>query len=358
MRKTPGAAVAGPVHSLPPYTYPCHSTQSRYLYGAFPEVFRFFWGCGPDRLRLFTRSGDSLISPLAVCALGAHVTPCGSGSARRASEARMLERARVRYTSALHSLSPQRLGFRDGGVVLPRPSRRHGAGPGLVAGQPRLLRRERAYPFRVAARRAQHAYLQSRAFLEKAGRDRRRAHVLARRGDAVAAHHHRDALPETRGHVIAQLARADQPDAPVFGYAIRERPALVVHDAMRLPDLREGDAGERVRVADAVHVRPRRVDARVYPELAVRRALAGQDFSVRIDDEKAILVGEPRAAPGRNVERTGPRDPRAHMPIGGRQPETLHDAIRHRHIVAQVLVVTHDLLPLRCPGIVASTLSP
>src|SRR6185437_11908318 len=106
--------------------------------------------------------------------------------------------------------------------------------------------------------------------------------------DAVAAHHHGACRAERGGEQVAQLARADEPHARILGHAAGEDAALVVHDAVRLADLREAYAGARMRVHHAAHVGTRRVDARVDPELAVRLALAFAHASAGVDHQQAI----------------------------------------------------------------------
>ena len=62
---------------------------------------------------------------------------------------------------------------------------------------------------------------------------------------------------ETLRQEVAQFTRADKADAFIFGNAVVQRAALIVHNAMRLPDLREADAPGRVRMNNACDLAPR-----------------------------------------------------------------------------------------------------
>src|SRR5260221_267232 len=120
-------------------------------------------------------------------------------------------------------------------VVLPRAL--DDAGRELVAHAFGLFARERADARGVATGCRKHAQLKLGALFQETRRDRRRAHVGRGRSDAVTAHHDRDAIAEVRRQQIAQLARADEADAIELGDAAPEHAPVIVHDAVRLPDL-------------------------------------------------------------------------------------------------------------------------
>src|SRR5207302_10325505 len=124
-------------------------------------------------------------------------------------------------------------------------------------------------------------------------------------------------------------------DALVLGHARVERPALVVHDAMRLPDLREADAGRRMRVHDAAHVGSGSVDARVDPELAVRRSSARENLAFGIQYQQRARAGEAGAAPRGHEEGIGARDAGTRVPEGVREAETLDDEVGERHVALE-----------------------
>ena len=93
---------------------------------------------------------------------------------------------------------------------------------------------------------------------------------------------------------VAQLAGADQPDAVVFRHAVVKWPALVVHDPMRVSQLREAHASLGMGMDDAADVGTRGVDAGVDPAFAVRRALAREELAIGVQDQQMILVREAR----------------------------------------------------------------
>ena len=109
----------------------------------------------------------------------------------------------------------------------------------------------------------------------------------------MPAHHDCDAPAEALREQVAQLARADEADALEFRDAIRKHAALVVNDAMRLANLGQTYAGRRMRMHHAADVGAGRVGACMNPELAVRRALAREQFSIRVENQQRLLVGEP-----------------------------------------------------------------
>src|SRR5438309_590024 len=141
-----------------------------------------------------------------------------------------------------------------------------------------------------------------------------RATVGERGGDAVTAHHHGDTGAELAGEQVSEFARADEPDAFVLGHARVERPALVVHDAMRLPDLREADAGRRMRMHDAAHIGSGSVDARVDPELAVRRPPARENLAFAVQNQQRARAGEAGAAPRGHEKSVRAGDAGARVP--------------------------------------------
>src|SRR5204863_7525823 len=134
---------------------------------------------------------------------------------------------------------------------------------------------------------------------------------------------------------VAQLARADKADALVLRHARVERPALVVHDAMRLPNLREADAGRRMRVHDSAHIGSGGVDARVDPELAVRRPSARENLAFAVEDQQRARAGEAGAAPRGHEEGVGARDAGTRVPEGVRQAEALDDEVGERHVALE-----------------------
>src|SRR5207237_8104691 len=94
-------------------------------------------------------------------------------------------------------------------------------------------------------------------------------------------------------------------------------------------------AGRRMRMHNATDVGARRVGACVNPELAVWRALAREQFSIRVENEQRFRVGKSGRASRRKKKRVGARNARADVAEGVREPEALDDAVGQRHLVPQ-----------------------
>src|SRR6266702_6857573 len=104
---------------------------------------------------------------------------------------------------------------------------------------------------------------------------------------------------------------------------------------MRLPDLCEADAGGRMRVHDSAHIGPGGVDARVDPELAVRRPPARENLAFGVQNQQRARTGEAGAAPRRHEEGVRSRDAGARVPEGVGETETLDDEIGERHVALE-----------------------
>src|SRR5438477_12445982 len=101
---------------------------------------------------------------------------------------------------------------------------------------------------------------------------------------------------------------------------------------MRLPDLREADAGRRMCVDDAAHVGSGGVDARVDPELAVRRPPARENLAFAVQNQERARAGEAGAAPRGHEEGVGARYAGTRLPEGFRAAEALDDEVGELHV--------------------------
>ena len=90
---------------------------------------------------------------------------------------------------------------------------------------------------------------------------------------------------------------------------------------------------------------PRRVDARVDPQLGIRLAFAFELLAVDVEHEQAIGVREGRAGSGWKEERARARDAGADVSECGHQARGVHDPVGEGHIVAKLGMRGHISWP-------------
>jgi aspartate dehydrogenase len=152
----------------------------------------------------------------------------------------------------------------------------------------------------------------------------------------VAAQEHGALLAKRRGHSVAQFARADQSDPFEQRHAIGQHGARVVHDAHGLADLAERNARWGMDVRDRSDLRPRRVDARMNPQLGVWLAIAPQPLAIDIENEQSIGARQSRARVSGKEKRLGARNARTDVPERRHQTHAVDDAIGQRDLGAQI----------------------